>query len=87
MRILLHKDCEKYLRRQPKKIRIAFANRIDLFCADPFADELHNHPLQGELSGCRSFSITGDIRAQYEEITKDTAFIFAIGTHHQLYGN
>ncbi len=57
-----------------------------MFMADPTNPILNNHPLQGKYEGCRSISITGDIRVVFKMINDDTAYFIDIGTHHRLYG-
>ena len=46
---------------------------------------LNNHTLSGELSGCRSLNITGDVRAIYEEISENHFEFISLGTHSELY--
>ena len=53
---------------------------------DPYDPLLRNHPLTGELAGCHSINITGDIRAIYR-IVDDEMYVYQmIGSHSQLYG-
>jgi len=71
-------------------IRKAFKQKIAVFQKNPNAQELNNHPLQGEYHGLRSINITSDWRALYEIVNGDgkepSACFVAIGTHEELYG-
>lgn len=85
--IVFHRSFRKSLRKQPKKIQIRFAERLELFEIDPFHPTLDNHALIGKWKGYRSIDVTGDVRAifvTYVEIDGVIVFI-DIGTHSQLY--
>jgi addiction module RelE/StbE family toxin len=84
MPFILNKRFKKAFLRQPNKIQEKFIERMRLFVADPFDQQLRNHALSGKYIGLRSIDITGDIRAVYELIN-DTAVFITIGTHTQLY--
>jgi addiction module RelE/StbE family toxin len=86
MRIVLHKDFQKRLKKLSPKIRYAWQSRRDLFLKDSFNPILDNHPLHGEYAGYRSIDVTGDYHALYEPITDDLAHFILIGTHPELYG-
>ncbi|MDR1518269.1 MAG: type II toxin-antitoxin system mRNA interferase toxin, RelE/StbE family [Dysgonamonadaceae bacterium] len=60
---------------------------MKLFEKEPFAEQLRNHSLQGELSGFRFISAGGDIRLHYYEKEPRHVFVVfvAIGSHSQLY--
>jgi len=58
--------------------------RIEMFKKSRENPLLRDHPLSGDLIGCRSFSITGDIRILYREKEDHFLFIF-VGTHNQIY--
>lgn len=47
---------------------------------------LNNHKLEPPYESYRSINITGDYRLVYKRIERDTYYLRAIGTHHQLYG-
>lgn len=62
-----------------------FESRYKTFVKDRKAALLNDHQLTGNMSGYRSFSITGDIRVVYREF--DDGFHFMdIGSHSQVYG-
>ena len=52
---------------------------------DPFNDALNNHALQGKYTGMRSINISGDLRAVYELVGKDTAYFVDLDNHNNLY--
>lgn len=77
----------KQLKKSPNKIRKQAGLRItEIFIKTPFHPTLNNHALTGEYGGCRSINITGDWRAIYTHINKDTVLFVDLGTHNQLYG-
>lgn len=71
------------------KMRVAFIDRLRLFCDNPRHPLLHNHLLTGSYQGYRSINITGDWRAIYSEsrsaIGEMTVEFRLLGTHSQLY--
>ena len=86
MRIEYSKRFQKDLFKLSRKIRLAFATRLELFIDDKFHSLFNNHSLLGEYSGCRSINITGDIRAIFEEYDHGQVIYFiTIGTHSRLY--
>lgn len=86
MRIEYSRRFIKELRRAPRKIQIAFINRLNIFAINQFSPLLANHALTGELKDCRSLNITGDWRAIYEELENGDVLLFImLGTHSQLY--
>ena len=77
---------KKSVRKRPRHIRELVLERLDLFQMDRRHPLLDDHPLGGKLAGLRSFSITGDIRVQYEPFPDGSARLIDIGTHSELYG-
>jgi addiction module RelE/StbE family toxin len=73
-------------RKRPKKIMTQVIERLRLFATDPRHPLLDDHPLGGNLAGIRSFSVTGDLRVQYEYISEDFVNLIDLGTHSELYG-
>jgi addiction module RelE/StbE family toxin len=70
----------------PKKIRIAFDNRLEIFINDKFHPQLNNHSLVGKYRGHRSINVTGDWRAIFIEIGGGKiAYFVTIDTHSNLY--
>lgn len=66
------------------KLRQKIKERIALFQINPRSPFLNDHPLKGNKSGYRAFSVTGDIRIIYF-MDHDTAYFIDIGTHNQVY--
>ncbi|OGK24959.1 hypothetical protein A3A46_00900 [Candidatus Roizmanbacteria bacterium RIFCSPLOWO2_01_FULL_37_13] len=75
----------KKLRKTPKKITVAFRERLEIFIKNKYSPILNNHQLTGQYSGLRSINITGDWRAIYKEIDKNTIYFVELGTHSELY--
>ena len=57
----------KDLKKAPRKIKIVFRDRLELFVADKFHPTLNNHSLSGGYKGYRSIYVTGDWRAIFRE--------------------
>jgi addiction module RelE/StbE family toxin len=77
------KTYHKRFRHQGDK-RVRFEERTRLFSRNRFHPSLKDHPLVGDKTGLRSFSITGDIRVIYY-IHEEIAYFTDIGTHNQVY--
>lgn len=71
----------------PSRIRVALAERLDVFMKEPFHPLLNNHALHGEKEPYRSINITGDYRLIYEALDHNIARLTDIDTHHNLYGS
>jgi len=85
MEVVFSKSFRKEYHRLPQKLRNRVDERIILFAADPFNISLRNHELKGGLKGYRSIDITGDWRAHYHVLKKNTALFVKLGTHSELY--
>jgi addiction module RelE/StbE family toxin len=77
----------KRYKRLSKSLQQRVLVRECLFRDDRQHPLLKDHALSGEFDGCRSFSITGDVRVIYKLLNPDTAVFLDIGTHHELYGS
>jgi len=77
---------EKQFVKLPSAVQQQFSSKLETWLADPFDTRLRNHPLRGEYTGYRSINVTGDYRAVYHMVSKETGEFVAIGTHSQLYG-
>lgn len=76
----------KSLRKAPRKIQIAFRNRLELFLVDKFYPLLNNHCLSGKYQEYQSINISGDWRAIFREFDGGRVIYFDFfGTHNQLY--
>ena len=73
-----------------KKLRVLDRNKCDerllLFAEDPYNPILNNHALSGIYKGLRSINITGDFRALYQPMGKNSALFVRLDTHSNLYG-
>lgn len=88
MKIRFHsKFVKNYQRRirSNKNLVIQVEERIEIFKNNPNDPVLKNHILKGSKSGYKSFSITGDIRIIYEQISSDEIVFLDIGSHNQVY--
>lgn len=85
MIIQFHRDFKKEYKKQGKKIKTAFDNRLVRFIADEFDPALNNHPLRGKFEGYRSINISGDIRALYKRRDPETVVLTIIVSHSKLY--
>ena len=85
MDIRIHRNFERQYVRMPTNIQKRFKERRDVFMQNPFDPVLQNHALKGKYQGYRSINITGDIRAVYKLIDRDTIVFVDLGTHSGLY--
>ena len=85
MHYFLSKHFQKQFKKLPKKMKQQAIERLQLFVIDPMHYRLRNHPLTGEWAGHRSIDVTGDMRAIYQIVDKNTARFAAIGSHSELY--
>lgn len=75
----------KSYHKAPVEIREAVSIRLKLFRQNALHPLLNNHRLTGQYKDLRSINITGDWRAIYEEVDKETVYFLELGTHSQLY--
>ncbi|MHB1864966.1 MAG: type II toxin-antitoxin system RelE/ParE family toxin [Candidatus Saccharimonadales bacterium] len=85
MNVVFHKNFQKMFKRLPKKIQGRVGERIELFANDPLDSQLRNHSINVPYKDSRSIDITGDYRAIYKLVDKETALFTHVGTHSQLY--
>lgn len=85
MIIDFHRDFKKDLNKLPPSCKEQLYERINIFSKDPFHSILNNHQLHGKLKGRNSINITGDIRAIYEEVSKNKVVFLEIASHSKLY--
>lgn len=84
MNVFTSKKFEKMFRKCPQEIKDKFIERLKIFKKNKYNPILNNHSLTGKLKGLRSFNVSGDYRAIFEEKTDDIIFM-AVGSHSQLY--
>ncbi len=88
MKIELHPDFRKSYKKRIKnnsKLVVKTKDRIEIFRKNSSDPILKNHVLKGSKNNIRSFSITGDFRIIYKQISKDHVLFLDIGTHNQVY--
>ena len=85
MKIYFHKNFEKKIKKLDRKIKKQFCSRLILFEKNPFAPQLNNHALKGKFVGYRSINITGDFRAIFKQLDRDSIEFSTIDTHGNLY--
>lgn len=89
MKISYHKDFVKHfdkrIKSHPNLVK-KYKKRYKIFIENKSHPLLKDHKLKGELKGKRSFSITGDIRVIYRELSYNIVEFLDIGTHTQVYG-
>lgn len=76
---------KKQWAKAPKKVTVRASERLVYMLEDEFNPLLGNHKLAGNYASYRSINITGDWRIVYRKIDEETVFLYAIGTHSQLY--
>lgn len=87
MNIYYHKKFLKHYKKRiaPNKALVQnYKERMQLYFKNPNHPILNDHPLDSDMAGFRSFSITGDIRMIYF-IEDNTLHLYDIGTHNQVY--
>lgn len=62
-----------------------FTERVKLFKIDQRHPLLDDHQLKGEKKQYRSFSIAGDLRVIYYQISDEEVLFVDIGSHNQVY--
>ena len=87
MKINYHRAFKKAFKKLPTKIQKKAMERTLLFLENRKSPLLKDHALIGNMSGQRSFSVTGDCRVIYqEEENGELTFLFLdIGAHTQVY--
>lgn len=85
MRVSTHRNFEKQVNKLKAGEKVKLRQRLVLFMSDSENPVLNNHALTGRYQGYRSINITGDLRALYKLVKKDTALFIKIDTHSNLY--
>jgi len=63
-----------------------YNERLNIFTSDPKNKIIKDHKLTGRLKNYRSFSISGDVRVVYYQLTEDRVLFIDIGSHNQIFG-
>jgi len=85
MRIIFHRWFKKKYSKLTRRDQKKFQQRLLLFEKDSDNPLLNNHQLKGQQEGYFSINVTGDLRALYRPVKKDTIFFITIDTHSNLY--
>lgn len=86
MKVFFTDSFRKRLQKLPPKAQRQFEKRLDIFLKNPSHPLLRVHPLKGNLTGLRAFSVTGDYRVTYRILDQESVKFIDIGTHAQVYG-
>lgn len=84
MKIVFRREFKKRFKKLPAKIRVQFAERLDVLLSGPDTSVLRVHQLKGNKYPLQSMNVTGDYRALFL-MTKHTVTFYEIGTHSELY--
>ncbi len=85
MRVLSSKAFQKKALKISPKMLALFHKKLRIFLEDPRARVLNIHDLKGEYVGHKSFNVSGDFRAIYKMLDKDTVYFVDIDNHSNLY--
>lgn len=85
MQYLPSRKFEKKFSKFSGKIRKQCIERMQIFIQDPYNPTLNNHVLHGKYLGCRSISVSGDLRAIYKMQAGNIALFIDIDNHANLY--
>lgn len=85
MKVRFHRNFRRDYAKLPARIRNQFKKRLKAFLEDPFDPLLNNHALHGEWRQFRSINVTGDFRAIFRMLGRDTVEFVLIDTHGNLY--
>lgn len=85
MNVIFTDGFKKKYSRLSKKVQKQFEKRMNIFLENSGNPLLRNHPLKGNLTGLRAFSVTGDFRVIYKIIDRESIKLIDIGTHNQVY--
>jgi addiction module RelE/StbE family toxin len=87
MKIEYHKNFTKQFAKLRTNEQERVVNTLKIFEKNPFAAQLRNHQLKGQLANFRSISAGGDIRLHYYEKEPNNIIVVfvAIGSHFELY--
>lgn len=74
----------KQWKRISSKVRDEATTRLEVLQMNEFDTVLNNHKLSGKYAEYRSINVTADYRIAYKRVP-DGFYLFAIGTHSELY--
>ena len=88
MIIVFHSNFKKNFKKRiisDKSLTNKYRDRLILFIDNQSNPVLKDHKLTGSKKRFKSFSITGDIRVIYEQVSEDRVIFYDIGSHNQVY--
>ena len=85
MEVIFHKNFKKQYKKLRSEGRIKCDERIALFMKNHNHPILNNHSLGGKYKKYKSINISGDLRAIYDLVAKNTALFILVDTHSNLY--
>lgn len=62
-----------------------YNERLNIFITDLKNKIIKDHKLTGNLKNYRAFSISGDVRVIYYQLSEEKVLFIDIGTHNQIY--
>ena len=77
---------KRQFQKLPPKLQDRVQERLTMYIIDESNPLFNDHKLEHPYEGYRSINITSDYRLVYKRIDKNTYYLRAVGTHHQLYG-
>lgn len=86
MQVLRHHVFKRQWQKLSRKLQEKAEEQIIFLISNEFDERLNNHKLKPPYESYRSINVTGDYRLVYKRIEKNTYYLRAVGTHHQLYG-
>jgi len=78
------KNIKRYFSMHPE-MESRIRSKLKVFVKNPYAPELRNHKLSGQLKGLRAIIVEYDCRIVFAFIGKDAALLIGVGTHDELY--
>lgn len=86
MKIYRHKKFKKAYQKLSPQLKERVNETLRQFIKNPYAKELHNHPLKGSMAGKRAIYAGFDLRIIFEEEYKYiVVYLIDVGTHNQVY--
>lgn len=86
--VVYSKKFSKHYRKrivENSEIEMRYLERVNYFINRSASEILKDHKLTGKFKGCRAFSITGDFRVKYAQLSMNEVVFLDIGTHNQVY--
>jgi len=78
------KSLKKYIKKHPEK-ETTIKEKLVRFTQEPYAPELRNHKLSGQLKDLRAIVVEFDCRIIFCMVDNETALLVDIGSHEEVY--